>query len=738
MNKSFWLEDICADPSRNLIIRDGQPYALPPKTLEVLLYLAQRPGQVLSQDLILQDVWPGRIVSNNSLQRCITQLRKALGDNGKHQRMIKTHSKRGYSLEVPVYWEAPSHDAPKMSGDNQQDCSAQIVEPNLDTITSNRSDKTKQSAWQTYKLKSVYTAAIVGLLLFAIYFMNGLFKGGFTERAGELVFSIMQPLTSSDAKEFDANYSPDGQYAVFHRYTGQCVNNLWVKDLATEKEWSLTNDFGRYGSHSFSPDGEKLVFLAREECGEKPLINTCFHLMTLNFKAALSEPQSPETLLSCSDAKLSSPHWLKDSSVVFLQSKAGESSQIIKYIPEQNITINLYKPTNKRLLHLSYSIDHNLMAAIAIDQNNQYVLELLEPSGQVLSSSPLSWPSSNPLRQAIYPRFDPGKEQLLFSTGTQLFTLSFYGQIKPVTVALNQHLYQPLLHPDGQRLLASHGVVDGDIALLDLIDSTQPSSEIFSDKSKNSVFLNQPHPSFERSIYDDADAIFQPNGDMIAFSSLRSGTRQIWLHHKESSWPVTQFNRDSHINGFSWHPEIEWLLIAANGQLYRMDVDGNYLTIESAGIVTQLMGWVSEDIALLSELFQGEEQLVLFNLKTQARKIIVEQAVLWAEQLVNGDVIFQDDQYQIWRHPKGSIEAYKIERLSGMNDARRFTAEANTLYGISDDAQLWSYEVDIEQFQYHRRVSHLVNYISDKRDDPILVKQAISAKKEVIELIAPD
>jgi len=73
-----------------------------------------------------------------------------------------------------------------------------------------------------------------------------------------------------------------------------------------------------------------------------------------------------------------------------------------------------------------------------------------------------------------------------------------------------------------------------------------------------------------------------------------------------------------------------------------------------------------------------------------------------------------------------------------MNDARRFTAEANTLYGISDDARLWSYQVDTEQFQYHRRVSNLVNYISDKRDDQILVKQAISAKKEVIELIAPD
>jgi transcriptional activator of cad operon len=81
--------------SGDLTGADGTEH-LEPKVMELLLLLAGAPGRVWSRDDIMQQLWPGLVVGDDTLARTIFKLRKSLGDDAKAPRYIETLSKRGY------------------------------------------------------------------------------------------------------------------------------------------------------------------------------------------------------------------------------------------------------------------------------------------------------------------------------------------------------------------------------------------------------------------------------------------------------------------------------------------------------------------------------------------------------------------------------------------------------------------------------------------------------------------
>jgi len=76
--------------------------ALEPKAMAVLVYLADRAGQVVSANELIDAVWRGRPMGDNPVYRCIAQLRRALGDDPRAPRYIATVPTKGYRLVVPV------------------------------------------------------------------------------------------------------------------------------------------------------------------------------------------------------------------------------------------------------------------------------------------------------------------------------------------------------------------------------------------------------------------------------------------------------------------------------------------------------------------------------------------------------------------------------------------------------------------------------------------------------------
>jgi DNA-binding winged helix-turn-helix (wHTH) protein/TolB-like protein/Tfp pilus assembly protein PilF len=94
--------DWTVEPALNQLSAEGRAVKIEPKAMTVLVYLAERPGQVVSREALLSAAWPGLVVSDDSLTQVVIKLRKALGDAAEKPAYIQTIPKGGYRLVAPV------------------------------------------------------------------------------------------------------------------------------------------------------------------------------------------------------------------------------------------------------------------------------------------------------------------------------------------------------------------------------------------------------------------------------------------------------------------------------------------------------------------------------------------------------------------------------------------------------------------------------------------------------------
>src|SRR4051794_19293317 len=103
------------DPTSDQLSRDGgKAGRIDAPALRLLLYLADRPGEVVSIDELLDHVWSGVTVSSDSVYQAVTSLRRLLGDDAKQPAYIATVPRRGYRMVAAVtpWTEAEANTAP--------------------------------------------------------------------------------------------------------------------------------------------------------------------------------------------------------------------------------------------------------------------------------------------------------------------------------------------------------------------------------------------------------------------------------------------------------------------------------------------------------------------------------------------------------------------------------------------------------------------------------------------------
>jgi adenylate cyclase len=88
------------DCARGALTSEGREITLRLKSFEVLRFLAENAGRLVSREEVLTAVWPGLTVTEESLTQCVSEVRAALDDTS--QRIIKTIPKRGYLLGAAV------------------------------------------------------------------------------------------------------------------------------------------------------------------------------------------------------------------------------------------------------------------------------------------------------------------------------------------------------------------------------------------------------------------------------------------------------------------------------------------------------------------------------------------------------------------------------------------------------------------------------------------------------------
>jgi DNA-binding winged helix-turn-helix (wHTH) protein len=96
------------DVDRRELRRRGELIELEPQVFDLLVYLVRNRERVVSKDDLLQSVWGGRIVSESTLISRINAVRKAVGDDGQTQRLIRTMARKGFRFVGDVREERPT------------------------------------------------------------------------------------------------------------------------------------------------------------------------------------------------------------------------------------------------------------------------------------------------------------------------------------------------------------------------------------------------------------------------------------------------------------------------------------------------------------------------------------------------------------------------------------------------------------------------------------------------------
>lgn len=94
--------DCTLDDSRLTLTRGGEIVAVEPKVFDLIHLLVRHAGELVTRDRMVEEVWGGRIVSESAISACIAAARKAVGDDGKAQAVIRTVARRGLMLVSEV------------------------------------------------------------------------------------------------------------------------------------------------------------------------------------------------------------------------------------------------------------------------------------------------------------------------------------------------------------------------------------------------------------------------------------------------------------------------------------------------------------------------------------------------------------------------------------------------------------------------------------------------------------
>ena len=98
------------DAERACLLGSGREVKLRPKVYDALRYFVENPGRLIRKEELIQALWPGSFVTDDSLVQCMVELRRALNDGA--QAILQTVPRRGYLFTAAVRREETAKAAP--------------------------------------------------------------------------------------------------------------------------------------------------------------------------------------------------------------------------------------------------------------------------------------------------------------------------------------------------------------------------------------------------------------------------------------------------------------------------------------------------------------------------------------------------------------------------------------------------------------------------------------------------
>ena len=195
----FRLHERIVDPSLNRVTSRGQTVQVEPKIMQVLVALAERPGEVVTREELMARVWPGVFVTDDVLHRAVRELRRLFDDGTEQPGVIETIRKRGYRLTVPVE-RIENGDRPNLPGPGV------LAEPSA-------ASGARSGAWMpgAVTIAAMVIVSAAAVLLIARF---GMGRPASVDTEARVRFT---PFTSDPGNEVDPALSASGRLAYVAR-----------------------------------------------------------------------------------------------------------------------------------------------------------------------------------------------------------------------------------------------------------------------------------------------------------------------------------------------------------------------------------------------------------------------------------------------------------------------------------------------------------------------------------------
>jgi adenylate cyclase len=227
--KSYRFGEFVLDLSRGSLEGAQGQIELRPKSFEVLRYLVEHPDCLISKEELLEAVWPDVHVTEDSLTRCVSEVRAALGDIG--QNTIKNLPRRGYILTIPV-----------TETDRVASVQPAFVTQHDREIASRDTLAVRAPSLSRAKLASIGTLAVVLVALVTWFGIPSLRRATTTERASIAVL----PFTNLGGDP-NQDYFGEGISAEITASLSKFAQLLVVAEGSSSRYASSTTDSSRVG-----------------------------------------------------------------------------------------------------------------------------------------------------------------------------------------------------------------------------------------------------------------------------------------------------------------------------------------------------------------------------------------------------------------------------------------------------------------------------------------------------------
>lgn len=670
---------------------------LEPMVVELLRYFCRQPNMIISKDELIEEVWLGRVVSDNAVSKLITKLRKAFSDDAKKPQFIATFPKKGYKFIAAVSQldtakitdsqvsnqkiDAPDKAAHEDAADENATHEKTITEKSthekatseinpatladvkntdsehintasesaVNAISSSSTDSTRSigniSSVAKWNIGLIGWLLLLGILYVLTYVLpdsdNSNASGLNTPSASvsddktksPKVFSHAVALTRDSGDDVDPTISPDGTRLAYMTIQDGHLKQM-IKHLDTQEVIRVAHKESEgVGPISWSDDGTLIAYLVASD-------DSCQYYIRPIENMTLGEATVIHNCPLGSYGKVIFTH--ENHRLVYAESSGHNA-------PYSLFEINLQTNKKRRVKQPELYLGGN------------YVFDLHPFENKLLISSPdkQQWEGFFALdldsdeltllfKQDAYTccgvwRHDGNGVVMMGDfPASQLVSFDLAGENRRVIYAGSQELYRPVRHPNGVDYLFVSGLDNSDIHILSLSSQgANATGVITTEVNATEVIAN--------SSVDDRLATLAE--DKVAYVSTKTGTEEVWIKRVEQdqSKKLTSFNDSRHYLDLKWSYDKKKLAALTINEIHIIDANsGEFERLKVPQAEIRGMSFKSNNTISYSVASETGWQVISYNINNHE---IEYEDKKWAyiQYAANGkDTLWQDQDGKLY------------------------------------------------------------------------------------------